>query len=97
MIIVAGPITFDPAEWAALEAAFDAVRQATLAEPGCIDYDIHLGRHAAGTALLFERWSTAEALQAHLAAPHIAAFGRALRQLSSVTMDHTIYEAEPTM
>lgn len=95
MIIVAGPITFNSDDWPALEAAFTTVREATLAEDGCLEYDAHPMRGQTGKALLFERWESADALAAHFKTPHIAAWRKAVKDLPSVTFGHTIYEATP--
>jgi quinol monooxygenase YgiN len=78
MLIVAGTIRLDPAKRPALEAAFDRMRVATLAEPGCLEYQAYLDRTDPGTVLIFEKWESEPALRAHFATPHLAAFGAAL-------------------
>lgn len=95
MIIVAGPITFDPRDWPTLEAAWDTVRPATIAEPGCLEYDAHIDRRTPGVALLFERWESAEAMAAHQKTPHVKVFNKALKDLPSVNFDFTVYDATP--
>ena len=44
----------------------------TRAENGCVQYDLHEEDEHPGHFLFFERWTSLEALEAHLAAPHIA-------------------------
>ena len=78
MLIVAGTIKIDPAKRAAMEAAFDKMREATLKEPGCLGYQAYLDRSEPGTLLIFEKWQSEEALNAHFVTPHMAEFGKAL-------------------
>jgi quinol monooxygenase YgiN len=87
MIVVAGTITLDPAQRAAAETAFDAMRAATLAEPGCISYQAYADRSDAGTVFMFERWRSQEDLDAHFASPHMAEFGVALSRCGVKSMD----------
>jgi quinol monooxygenase YgiN len=44
----------------------------TRAENGCVQYDLHEAEDQPGHFLFFEKWTSAEALDAHLASPHIA-------------------------
>jgi len=74
MLIVAGVIQLDPSKRAQLEAAFDRVRQATLTEPGCLEYQAYLDRQEPGTVFLFERWDSEAALEAHFRTAHMAEF-----------------------
>lgn len=92
MLIVAGTITLDPAQRAEAEKAFDNMREATLAEPGCLFYQAYLDRKDPGTVLIFERWESQEALNAHFATPHMAEFGAALGNLGVSAMDVKKYE-----
>jgi quinol monooxygenase YgiN len=47
---------------------------ASRAEPGCVEYDIYLSATEYEEIASVERWASAEAAAAHLAAPHTAAF-----------------------
>ncbi len=78
MLVVAGTISIDPAQRATAEAAFDRMRTATLAEPGCISYQAYVDRADPGTVFIFERWRDQADLDAHFATPHMAEFGAAL-------------------
>jgi quinol monooxygenase YgiN len=78
MLIVAGTIALDSAKRAEVETAFDQMRDATLKEPGCLEYQVYLDRKEPGMVLIFERWVDEAALQAHFATPHMAAFGAML-------------------
>src|SRR6266851_5200285 len=72
MVIVAGTIRLDPAKRADLEAAFDRMRDATLQEKGCLEYQAYRDRKDSGVVLIFEKWESDEALGAHFATPHMA-------------------------
>ncbi len=44
----------------------------TRSENGCVQYDLHEAEDRPGQFLFFERWTSPEHLEAHLASPHIA-------------------------
>ena len=92
MLIVAGTIQIDPAKRSEIEVAFDRMRDATLQEPGCLEYQAYLDRKDAGTILIFERWTSEEALQGHFASPHMAEFGAALAKAGIRGSDVKKYE-----
>ena len=87
MLVVAGTITLDPSQRAAAEAAFDTMREATLAEPGCISYQAYADRTDPGSVFVFERWRSQQDLDAHFASPHMAEFGVALSRFGLKSMD----------
>jgi quinol monooxygenase YgiN len=92
MLIVAGIIKVDPAKQPELEAAFDTMREATLREAGCIEYQAYADRKERGTVLIFEKWQDDAALQAHFATPHMADFGRAVAAAGVLGMDIRKYD-----
>lgn len=47
----------------------------TRAEDGCIDFDLHQGVDDKSLFMFFENWTSREALDKHMQAPHIRAFG----------------------
>ena len=74
MLIVEGTIDVEPAERDAfLQGRRDGVL-ATRSEPGCIDYAFSADLVDPGRVRVFERWESAEALDAHLS---LMAGGRA--------------------
>jgi quinol monooxygenase YgiN len=74
MIIVTGRVRVHADQRdAALSAAQD-MRKRTIDEPGCVDYRFWSATDDPGAFLLFEQWEEQSALEAHLAAPHMAAF-----------------------
>lgn len=48
--------------------------EATRREPGCLFYDLAASTTDPDTVIFIERWRDREALEAHRAAPHLAAF-----------------------
>lgn len=53
-----------------LRDTLQALREASLQEPGCLDYRIAQGRLSANHFFLLERWTDAEALFQHEHTPH---------------------------
>jgi quinol monooxygenase YgiN len=78
MIIVHGiiPLRADTRDQA-LEMA-RRMASATQAEPGCIAYDFYVGLEDPNRLLLYQEWSSMEALMAHFQTPHMEAFLRDL-------------------
>jgi len=49
----------------------------TLAEEGCLQYDLHQDTGNPCVFVFYENWESRDLWQRHMNAPHIAAFGRA--------------------
>jgi quinol monooxygenase YgiN len=88
MIHVLAIITAKPGMRAPVLEAFRANVPAVLAEAGCISYeavvDLHAGSPAfaqfgADSFVVVEKWASLEALQAHGVAPHMKAYGAAVK------------------
>ncbi|GIL36592.1 antibiotic biosynthesis monooxygenase [Phycicoccus sp. MAQZ13P-2] len=56
-----------------LRAALRTLVEATRQEEGCLAYDLYESASAPGVFVTVERWTGQEALDAHMASPHIAA------------------------
>ncbi|MEZ0284352.1 MAG: putative quinol monooxygenase [Thermoleophilia bacterium] len=63
-----------PGRGADAEAAFTEAVPPTHDEEGCVAFAVHRVAGDADRFVLIERWASREALDAHLAAPHLAAF-----------------------
>lgn len=87
MIIIAGTISFDPANLEAFESGFDAMQAETLKEAGCDGYEIYRSRRDAGTIHIFEKWAGEEALAAHMVSPHMAEFGGLMGRVGITGVD----------
>ena len=60
-------------EGAKFEASFAKAQKATRMEKGCISYDLNRDADDAGRYLVYERWKSLAALEAHLKTDHIKA------------------------
>jgi len=49
----------------------------TLQEEGCLQYDLHQDNEHPAHFMFYENWTTRDLWQAHMNAPHLAAFGAA--------------------
>lgn len=57
-----------------LRAELEKLIEPTLAEAGCVNYDLHQGTEDPDYFTFYENWESAEHLDAHLAAPHLTHF-----------------------
>jgi quinol monooxygenase YgiN len=90
MIHVVAILTAKPGKREAVLAEFKKIVPAVLAEPGCIYYfpvvDLEgapesLARIGPDAFMVLEQWENPEALQAHGASAHMAAFGESVKEL----------------
>lgn len=58
----------------ALRAAFLRCIDPTRAESGCVQYDLHEDTEKPGHFIMFERWTSRQALDEHLKTPHLTEF-----------------------
>ena len=58
----------------ALKAEMLELIPKTIQESGCIQYFLHQDNTDPNTFIFYEQWSDDEALQKHLASPHLQAF-----------------------
>lgn len=50
----------------------------TLAEAGCVNYDLHQDNDDPAHFMFYENWETRDLWLAHMNAPHLAAFKKAV-------------------
>jgi quinol monooxygenase YgiN len=74
MLIVAGTIRVPPENLEGVRPHMLAMAAATRGEDGCLDYSYGEDVGEPGLIRVFERWRDAAALEAHFAAPHLAAW-----------------------
>ena len=90
MLHVVAIITAKPGQRDAVLEAFRANVPAVHAEDGCIEYGATVDADFGGiqtkfgpdTFVVVEKWASAEALKAHAASPHMAAYGAKTRRCS---------------
>jgi quinol monooxygenase YgiN len=99
MIHVIAMITAKPGQRAALLEAFNANVPAVRAEEGCIEYgaaaDVDvLGRFQVmlgpDSLVVIEKWASHEALKAHAASPHMAAYAAKTKELIASRAIHVL-------
>jgi quinol monooxygenase YgiN len=99
MIRVVAIITAKPGRRDEILAAFRDNVPAVRAEKGCIDYAAHIDATGIGpfqakfgpdTFAVIESWESPEALAAHVAAPHMAAYGKKTRDLIASRAIHVL-------
>jgi quinol monooxygenase YgiN len=96
MIHVIAILTAKPGQRAAVLDAFKANMPAVLAEDGCLEYgatvDIEGADPAFGpdTLVVVEKWASRAALKAHVASPHMAAYGAKVKELMAARAVHVL-------
>lgn len=63
-----------PGREALVRQELEKLVEPTRAESGCIQYDLHRDNEAAGHFMFYENWESRELWQAHMNAPHLAAY-----------------------
>jgi quinol monooxygenase YgiN len=102
MVHVIAVITAKPGMRDAILQAFRANVPAVKAEAGCIEYgaavDLEDGpgfqkKYGADTFLAIEKWESLDALKAHAAAPHMAAYGAKTKEMIASRVIHILSPA----
>ncbi|WP_458093776.1 putative quinol monooxygenase [Roseomonas sp. WA12] len=102
MIHVIAIITTKPGMRDAVLEAFRANMPAVHAEQGCIEYGPAIDAEGAGgiqaplgpdTFMVVEKWESLDALKAHAAAPHMAAYGARTREMVASRAVHVLSPA----
>ncbi|HUQ76185.1 MAG TPA: putative quinol monooxygenase [Burkholderiales bacterium] len=99
MIHVIAVITAKPGKRAAILDAFRANVPAVHAEKGCIEYGAAVDAENAlafqtkwgpDTFVVVEKWESMDALKAHAAAPHMAAYGAKTKEMIASRVIHIL-------
>jgi quinol monooxygenase YgiN len=102
MIHVIAIITAKPGQRGPILEAFRANMPAVHAEQGCIEYGPAIDAAGIGgfqtkfgddTFVVIEKWASKEALAAHAASPHMAAYGAKTRDLIASRVIHVLEPA----
>jgi quinol monooxygenase YgiN len=102
MVHVIAVITTKPGQRAAVLAHFNANVPAVRAEQGCIEYGAAVDLDPAlkfqtaygpDTFVVVEKWESAQALLAHAAAPHMAAYAAKVKDLLANRAIHILQPA----
>jgi quinol monooxygenase YgiN len=102
MIHVLARITAKPGQRDAVLAAFRRNRPNVLAENGCIEYVPVIDADGAGkiqtpigadSFFVVEKWESMDALKAHAAAPHMAAYASEVKEMLAERTIHVLVPA----
>jgi quinol monooxygenase YgiN len=102
MIHVLAVVTAKPGMRDSILAAFRANVPNVLAEQGCIEYGAAVDADPAlpvqtkcgpDTFVVVEKWESVDALKAHAAAPHMAAYGAKTKDLLASRVIHILSPA----
>ncbi len=102
MVHVLAIITAKPGQRDAFLEAFRANTPAVHAEEGCIEYGATIDTEDVGrlqtpvgedTVVIVEKWASLDALKAHGASPHMAAFGETVRDMVANRVVHVLSPA----
>ncbi len=103
MIHVVAIITAEPGQREAILREFRANVPNVRAEDGCIEYGPAIDAEGIGsfqarlgqdTFLVIEKWRDAQALKAHAAAPHMAAYAAKVKGMIARRVIHVLSPAE---
>ena len=92
MIIVMGHAKLGPGEIDRLGDAMATQIAATLAEDGCLHYGYSRDVLEPDTMIISERWRDNDAITAHFASPHMAAFNAVLASAKVFEVSVKAYE-----
>jgi quinol monooxygenase YgiN len=102
MVHVLAVITAKPGLRAQILDLFRANVPAVLAEDGCIEYGAAIDTDGVGplqtrfgddTFVVVEKWQSLDALKAHAAAPHMAAYGARTKDMIASRVIHVLSPA----
>jgi quinol monooxygenase YgiN len=102
MVHVIAIITAKPGQRDKIVAAIRDNLPAVRAEKGCIEYGPAIDAEGIGpfqtkagpdTVLVIEKWADADALRAHAAAPHMAAYAAKVKDLVASRVIHVLSPA----
>jgi len=102
MIHVLAIITAKPGQRATLLQAFSEIIPAVHAEQGCIEYGPVIDADGMGDVqtrlgedafVVVEKWNSVAALEAHMAAPHMAAYAAKAKDMIAARVIHVLSPA----
>ena len=93
MIVVNAIIETTEDAIAAMQQAIADMENASRAEDGCDDYTFSVELNNPAVLRITERWQSIDALKAHFATPHMAAFQAAMGAHPPKSVSATFYEA----
>ena len=92
MIVVIVEVRIEEGAEAAAKDAIATMETESRKEPGCHTYAFSVDINDPTMMRIIERWESEEALHAHFATPHMAAFSQAIGSIGVLSMDVQAYE-----
>ena len=93
MLTIVAHITAEADRIDLVKAELEKLVPVTLKEEGCIQYDLHQDNDNPAYFMFYENWETRDLWQAHMNAPHLAAYVAATE---GKVAEFTIYEMTHT-
>ncbi|NQX88169.1 MAG: antibiotic biosynthesis monooxygenase [Halioglobus sp.] len=94
MIVVNGIVRTTQTDIDALQQAIAAMEEASRKETGCVDYTFSIELNNPDILRITEKWDNENALKAHMASPHMAAFQKTMSAHPPISMNVCFYRAE---
>ncbi len=91
-LTIVANIHADPDQIELVRAELEKLVPVTRAEQGCIQYDLHRDNDNPAHFMFYETWQSRELWQAHMNAPHLAAYGQTTH---GAIAKATLYEMSP--
>ncbi|MCX8043367.1 MAG: antibiotic biosynthesis monooxygenase [Desulfobacterota bacterium] len=91
-VVVVARMQAQPGKAPLLEQAACALVAPSVAEPGCMTYELYRCPEREGALMFFERWRSREALENHLRQPHLKAFMETASKLLEGQISVSIWE-----
>jgi len=94
MIVVNAVVKTTEEDILAIQHAIGVMETASRAEPGCDDYTFSIELNDPNTLRITEKWHSVEALKAHFATPHMAAFQKIMGDHPPASLEVKFYEVK---
>ena len=93
-LTIVAHIRANPDQVPLVKAELEKLIAITRAEPGCIQYDLHQDNENPAHFLFYENWESRDLWQAHMNAPHLAAY---MQATEGAVAEFTLYEMTHTI
>lgn len=88
-LTIVATIVANPGSVDLVRAELEKLVPITRAEDGCLQYDLHNDNEDPNRFLFYETWTSRELWQAHMNAPHLAAY---MKATEGAVAEFTLYE-----
>jgi quinol monooxygenase YgiN len=92
-VVVIGTVRFKPEDMPKLRPLIKALAEGTRKNDGCIYYDVAEDMFEPGVVRYSEAWPSADLLQKHMSAPHVAQWIKDRATFETLDRKFTVYDA----